>query len=280
MFVWLISLMGTAAAVASCILAGFSPVETAGVGTALFFILLFAIGFAVRKKVTKVHNGLQELLTNGQQKINRKVHVFQSRPGGNLKQIQRQLEADQKSLISEALVFIDRLEPFRKWSLLIGRQIATMRMQFLYQLKDFEEVDRILATGGLFTGPVMLEPVTVAMKMARQYQTGEIKALEKTFKRHIRWFRSNRGTLLYGLMSWAYLKQGEAEKARQLLMKGKEATGNETLARNLDMLSNNKEKSFSNEGLGEEWYSLYLEKPPAPKQQRVRGNAARSGRMF
>lgn len=280
MFAWLITLIGTAAAVAACLFSNFSPAETSGVGVAVFFLLLIGVGFIVRRRISKVQNGLQEILTHGQQQMNRKIQRFQSRPGGNFKQIQRQLEADQNALLRDALAFVDRLEPFKKWSLMIGRQIATMRMQFLYQLKEFEQVDQILATAGLFSGPVMLEPMAVAMKMARQYKNGNIDALEKTFKRRITWFRGSKGTLLYGLMSWVYVKQGEAEKARQLLIKGKDAIGDETLARNLEMLSNNKVKSFSNAGLGEEWYGLYLENPPAPKQQRMRGNAARSGRMF
>jgi len=63
------------------------------------------------------------------------------------------------------------------------------------------------------------------------------------------------------------------------LNKAKGSTGNETLATNWEMLSNCKEKSFSNAGLGEEWYGLYLENPPNPKQQRMRGDA-RGGRGF
>ena len=74
------------------------------------------------------------------------------------------------------------------------------------------------------------------------------------------------------------MKEGEPEKARQLLNKAKEATGNETFAQNWERLSNDKAKNFSNAGLGEEWYSLYLENPPQPKQQRARGNA--KGRRF
>jgi len=276
----LISVIGTAAVVAACLASGFTPAETSGAGIAAFLLLSIVIGLIVRKRISKVQGGLQQLLENGQQRMNRKVQMFQSKPGGNFKQIQRQLEADQKSLISEALVFVDNLDPFKKWSLFIGRQIATMRMQFLYQLKKFDEVDQILSSAGLFSGPVLFEPVGVAMKMARQYKNEGVEKVEKTFKRRIKWFRGNRGTLLYGLMSWVYVKQGDAEKARQLLIKGKDATGDATLSRNLEVLSNNKEKSFSNAGLGEEWYSLYLENPPAPKQQRMRGNAARSGRMF
>jgi len=126
---------------------------------------------------------------------------------------------------------------------------------------------------------VLMEPMMVAMKMARQYKNDDIEGVEKTFNKRVKWFRGSRSTLLYGVMSWVYMKQGESEKARMLLVKGKESTGDETLARNWEMLANNKDKSFSNAGLGEEWYGLYLENPPAPKQQKMRGNA-RSGRMF
>ena len=161
----------------------------------------------------------------------------------------------------------------------MGRQIATMRLQFQYQLKDFAAADKLLANAGLFTGPIMMEPLTVAMKMARQYKNGDAVAAEKTFKSRVKWFRGSRGTLLYGLMSWIYMQQGEAEKARQLLFKAKDITADKTLAGNWELLSNCKEKSFSNAGLGEEWYSLYPEAPPMPKQQRIRMNA-RGGRPF
>jgi hypothetical protein len=279
MFALLISVIVSAAAAAACVISKAGTGSAVAAGIAGFLLPQFLIGWIVRKKVKAVQDALQEKLVNGQKQMNRKIQMFQSRPGGNIKQIQRQLESDQKVLISEALVFVDRFEPFRKWNLLMGRQIATMRMQFSYQLRKFEEVDRLLAAAGLFKGPMMMESITIAMKMARQYEKGDMAAVEKTFKRHIKWFRGNRGTLLYAVMSWVYMKQGESEKARQLLVKAKEVTGDETLAHNWELLSNNKDSAFSNAGLGEEWYALYLEAPPIPKQQRIRMNA-RGGRPF
>jgi len=279
MIALLISVIVSAAAVAAGIIYHAGTGGTTAAGIAGLLIPQFAIGFIVRKKMTAVQNGLQELLTNGQKQMNRKIQMFQSKPGGNIKQIQRQLEGDQRALVTEALAFIERFEPFKKWNLLMGRQIATMRMQFLYQLKDFEAADKILADKGLFTGPMMMEPITIAMKMARQYKNGDLAGLEKMFKRRIKWMRGNRGTLLYGLMSWVYMQQGEAEKARLLLAKAKDITADKTLAANWELLSNNKNSAFSNAGLGEEWYGLYLEAPPMPKQQRIRMDA-RSGRRF
>jgi hypothetical protein len=279
MIALLISVIVSASAVSACIVYHVGSGGTTAAGIAGLLLAHFGIGFIVRKKMTAVQGEMQEKLVNGQKQMNRKIQIFQTKPGGNIKQIQRQLEGDQRALISEALVFVDRFEPFKKWSLLMGRQIATMRMQFLYQLKKFEEVDRLLATRGLFKGPLMMEPMTIAMKMARQFKNGDLAGAEKTFKRHIKWMRGNRGTLLFGLMTWIYMQQGESEKARQLLVKAKEITADQTFSHNWEMLSNNKESAFSNAGLGEEWYGLYLETPPMPKQQRMRGNAG-GGRRF
>jgi hypothetical protein len=275
----LISVIVSIVAVAACNMYHVGSGGTIAAGVAGFLLTHFGIGFIVRKQMKKVQDELQEKLANGQKQVQRKIQLFQTKPGGNIKQIQRQIENDQKALITEALAFTERFEAFKKWTWFMGRQIATMRLQFLYQLKKFEEVDQILATGGLFRGPLMMEPMTVAMKMARQYKNDDLAGLEKTFKRRIKWYRGSRGTLLYGLMSWVYMKQGESDKARMLLLKAKEITADETLARNWEMLANNKDKHFSNAGLGEEWFALYLEAPPVPKQQKMRGNA-HGGRRF
>ncbi len=275
----LISVLASIALVEGLIASGVKTGTSVFFGIVGFIAAFYLIGFLVRKKIAKVQKELESMMLSGQQRMNRKVQQFQSKPGGNIKLIQRQLEADQQVLYKQALDFTPRLEPFKKWSFMMGRQITTMRMQFLYQLKEFAQVDSILAGTGLFKGAMLMEPVQVAMKMARQYKNKDVEGAEKTFNRRIKWFKGSRGTLLYGLMTWILLKEGKLEETRELLAKAKDATGNETFTRNWERLSNNKAKSFSNAGLGEEWYGLYLENPPQPKQQRVRGNA-RHGRRF
>jgi len=255
------------------------PGAASGYGIAAFLLCMFLIGSIVRRKVSTVQEELQTLMTKGQNRINRKVQQFQSKPGGNPTQMQRELEGEQKIMLKHALEFTPKLEPFRKWNLLMGRQIATMRLQFHYQLKEMKEADEVLARHGLFSGPLLSEPMLVAMKMARHYENDETDAAEKTFKKRIKWFRKDRGTLLYALMSWIYVKKGRADEARKLLLKGKETTGNHVLARNWEHLANANEKKFSNAGLGDEWFGLYLEKPVMPKQKRMRGKA-KGGGMF
>ena len=279
MFSLLISLIVGAVVVVSCSAA---QLKTPSVffGVIGFFVSYYLVGFLVRRRVKKVQNELQSIMMDGQQRVSRKIQLAQNKPGVNFKALQRQLELDQKAIYTEAVNFTERLEPFQKWSLLMGKQISSMRFQFLYQLKDFEKVDAILSEKNLLKSPLLIEPMMVAMKMARQYKHGDMEGAEKTFKSKIKWFRNDRGILLYGLMSWIYVKNGEAEKARELLLKAKEKTGNETFTFNWERLSNNKEKSFSNAGLGDEWYSLYLETPPQPKQPRVRASGRGGRRPF
>ena len=183
-------------------------------------------------------------------------------------------------MLKQALDHTVKFEPIKKWNMLMGRQIATMRLQFNYQLKQFEAVDKILATHIPFIkGPMFMEPMSVAMKMARQYENKDFAGAEKTFKWYSKWFRGDKGKILYAVMSWIHVKNGDIDSAHALLIKGKNKTGNETLTKNWELLSNGKEKNFSNAGLGEEWYGLYLEKMPMPKQKRVRGNAQSHGRF-
>lgn len=238
----------------------------------------FLIGLLLRKKSKALTDDLQGIMLAGQKRMNIKLGQFQQKMGSNPKLMQRQLERDQQEVFKKALGFTEQFEPLKKWNLMMGRQIDTMRVQFYYQLKEFAQVDEMFSRGVL-RGPMLIEPLPVAMKMARQFKNKDVAGAEKTFNWHIKFFRGDRGKLLYGLMSWIYMQEGESEKARQLLLKGKEITGDETLARNWELLSNCKDKSFSNKGLGDEWYSLYLESPPTPKVQRMRGNA-KGGRRF
>ncbi len=268
----LISALVTAAIAAALIVSQVSTGALVTFSTAGFAGTFFLIGFLVRKKMSKVQDELQESMQAAQRRMKRKVQQFQNKPGGNVKQIQLQLEMDQKAMFKEGLEHTKRLEPFCKWSLLTGRQIATMRLQFHYQLKEFDQVDEILASSGFLRGPMMMDPMAAAMKMARCYKNDDLEGAKKVYKSRIRWSRGDNAALLYGLMSWIYVKVGEPDEARRVLLKAKESTGVETFVRNWEHLSNDRIKSFSNAGLGDQWYSLYLETPPTPKQQRMRGN--------
>ena len=220
--------------------------------------LLFGLFF--RKKINSVTEEIQNVILEGQQKVQRKANMFQQKPAGGIKHMQKLLEKDQHASLRKALELTDKLTPWFKWSLLLDKQVSTMKMQFYYQLGEFKEVDRLLPNC------LYMEPLTVAMKMARQYKNND-PGLEKTFKSKKKKFKGDKGALLYALYSWILIKRGEKEKAFEVLTEGKDKCENETIYKNWEALANDKVKSFSNAGFGDEWYSLKLENPKMPKQK-------------
>ncbi len=104
------------------------------------------------------------------------------------------------------------------------------------------------------------------MKMTRQYKNND-PGIDKTFKSKSRKFKGDNGVLLYSLYAWVLLKKGDKDAAFEVLTKAQAKTDNEVILRNWEFLANDKEKSFSNAGLGDEWYSLRLENMKNPKQK-------------
>jgi hypothetical protein len=258
-------------AITSGLAVGYSSIEFGGLGMAwgltwgilTFLAVQISIGLIIRKKIMNISNEIQTILTEGQKKINRKIQQFQRKPAGGVKNMQNILEKEQADFIREALKVTEKLIPYCKWNFLISRQMNSMRMQFHYQLKEFDNVDPLLGK------VIYSDPLTVAMKMARMYKN-DSPGLEKFYEKKIKKFKGSEGILLYALYSWILVKRKEIDKAMKLLADAAAETDNEALKQNWKHLANGKIKKFSNAGIGDQWYALYLEEPKImkPKQQR------------
>lgn len=270
MITFFLSLLVAAGAVYAAMINNLATSWLVLIGILGFLGTTLLTNLILRKKMGAVQKELESLMTQARNKMNRAVQQQQSKPGANPAALQKQMEVQQTQVMKKALEHTQKFEPFKKWSPTMGRQINTMRIQYHYHLKNFEEVDRLFALKGFTEKPFLMEPSIAAMKMARCYKNDDLAGAEKTFKKSLRWMRGDRGALLYGVMSWMLVKQGKTEEAQTLLAKGKEKIDHPTLAKNWETLANGREKKFSNAGLGEEWYGLYLEAPPKIKQQRVR----------
>ena len=147
-----------------------------------------------------------------------------------------------------------------------------MRLQFNYQMKNFDAVDKYLPKA------MYLDPVTMAMKLAQLYRrkvpTATIRA---EFDKLVKRTKYNHGTLLYSLMAWIYVQENDCAAAHNILVDAAKNTENDTIKRNRDRLANNKPREFSNLGLGDEWYALLLE---TPKIQTRRQQPSAHGRPF
>ena len=230
----------------------------------VFAATMIGINFAVKKKVTLLMNELQRMMLEGRDTIQKKVAEFQRRPVGDPKTAMAQLEKMQRQQIETALEFTKKLEPFASWTPLLGRQINTTRMQFNYQLKQFKEVDALMPKC------IILDPLSGAMKIARQYKTEvPLAEMEKTFKQISSRLRYNQSTLLYSLMAWIYVKNNDEANAYKTLVKACETNENDTLKKNRDRLANGKMREFSNANFGDEWYALFLEEPKMRVERRI-----------
>ena len=240
-----------------------------GVLFALAVYALLSLWF--RRAINKHMKAIQAIMENGQKQIQMKVNIYQTKPMGSPNQVMAELEKMQKTLILQTLEAIKILDPYKRWVPLMARQIATMRMQFCYQLKDFNEVDKLLPQC------LMIDPTTMSMKLAQMHRKKEpLEAQRKFFDKSISRVKYNQGVLLYSLMAWIYVQNQNADEAHKILIDATKNTENETIKKNRDRLANNKLREFSNVGLGDLWYALLLE---TPKIQ-TRRQQGFSGRPF
>lgn len=225
-------------------------------GLMVFLGITISINLVLKKKIGEVMLGLQMMLTEGQKSIQNRVNQFQSRPNGDPKRFMAEIEKKQHDLILQAIEYTKNFERFRNWTPLFGKQINTTRMQFYYQLQDFAMVDKLLPKC------FYMEQMTCSMRIARMYKNeAPISEIEKQFKKLSLRLRRGKSYLLYSLMAWIYVQKEMLDKAHITLVEGCKVGSHDTMKRNLERLANNRIREFSNAGLGDEWYALFLETP-------------------
>jgi len=205
---------------------------------------------------------VQGVMTEGQKRLQQKVNGWQIRPPGSLKQAQLEIERDQKRIVEQALAMSAKLERFNRWVLLMNRQIATLRVQLFWSVKDFKKVDELLPSA------LFLDPMMVSIKIARMYMlNAETADIEKFFRKQVIKLRYGQGAVLYSLLAWIYLQRKDADAANKLLLEASKKMEHDVIKANRDHLANNRLNQFSNLALGDEWYALHLEMPKVKTQR-------------
>ena len=260
MYSLIIALLAGAAAGGISRVSGLSVTWSVFIGLAAFLAVTAVISQIIRVKVKKLNDALQQIMEETRHKIMMMQNQFMRRPLGSQKTMMMALEKEQNAGIRRAIEACDAFVPYYPWSFLLDRQMNTMKMAFYYQLKDFDQVDKLMPKC------LFIDPQSVCLKMARMYMKNE-EGIDKLFKKKCRSLKEPACILPYSLYAWILVKQEKYEDALKLLVECKKKTDNETIVRNWEMLANNKYKSFSNAGLGEMWYAMGLEEMKMPKQQ-------------
>ena len=230
------------------------------IGLAAFLVTIIVISQIVRVKIKQLNGNIQQVMEELQHKLMLMQNQFMRRPLGSQKVMMQALEKEQTAGIRRALAACDAFVPLYPWSLLLERQINTMKMAFCFQIKDFAQVDELMPKC------LFIDPQSVCLKMARMYMRND-EGIDKLFKKKCRSLKEPACVLPYSLYAWILVKQERYDDALKLLVDCKKKTDNETIVRNWEMLANKKYKSFSNSGLGEMWYAMGLEEMKMPKQQ-------------
>ncbi len=231
-------------------------------GTIGFVLTSFILNRIFGKRLKQLVERVQTTLTASKDEAMRYVTRFQNKPMSSTKMMQDKIERIMEDGVRQALAILDEAPPLYKWNLLAKKQIDTLRFQLYYQVRDFKKADELM--NNIF----LMDPMTMAMKMARQYAL-EAPGLDKTYEKGAKKFKYEKGIIIYALYSWILLKRKEYGKALEVLDQGRAKTENEVLQRNWQQVANAKYNAFSNAGLGDEWYALHLEKPP--KQRASKG---------
>lgn len=237
------------------------PVWAVVWGVLLLLVGQFTIGILLRRRIKGAMDAVQNVLLAGQRKLQQKMTQWQTRPPGSMKQVQQELERDQRVFIEQALEVSKGLEKFKPWTLMLDRQIATLRMQLYFQLKEYRKVDELLPKC------MFMEPMTAAMKLTRLHVRGEAVEAEKFFTKQTGRLRYGQGAILYALYTWMLVQRKEIEAAHKILVRACEKMENEVIKANRDHLANNRVNQFSNAGFADEWYALGLEQPKVRMQR-------------
>ena len=214
------------------------------------------LGWLLKRRMGALSDQVQAVMARAQAQMQAKVKRWQTRQMANPKAAEAELAKDRDAMIAEVQALLRPLERYRLWVPFLGRQLATMELQFAWQRKDFKRVDALLPRA------LLLEPTLACIKLARLWQREvPAEALDKAFRRAVRRTRYDTSALLYATYAWMLVKRGAIDEAFRILREGDERNENATLKANLDHLANNRLAHFSNAGFGEMWYALWLEEP-------------------
>ena len=231
-------------------------------GVAGFAVFQGVFGFILQKRVKGDMEKVQGILLAGQKQLQQKMQRWQMRPPGSVQAAQKEIFEDTKVFVKEALAQTETLRKYRLWVPMMDRQIATAQLQLNWMIKEFKVVDKLMPKA------LCVDPTMSAIKMARMYALGQpLKEIEKVYRKGVGRTRYNGNVLLAAAMSWMQVQKGETEAAFKTLTEALKKSDNETLKRNHGELMNNRVAHFNNSGIGDQWYSLYLEEPKIHTQR-------------
>ena len=136
---------------------------------AAFLLAYLILSLILRSLVMRRQMVIQNIMQDAQNKVNRQLEMFNRRPPSSVNAARQMLEKIQFDAIRKALAELEGFKKFYIWSVMLVRQINTMKIQLHYQLREYSKVDELLPKALLF------DPQSLAIKLARMYKNNDPK---------------------------------------------------------------------------------------------------------
>ena len=187
-----------------------------GIATGILVMILgwVILGLMLRRATMARQLKIQQIMEEGQNKVNRQVEMFSRRPQSSMNGIRPIIEKLQREATMRALEATDDFKSLYKWTPMLKKQINSMKVQLYFQLKDNKMVDALLPQA------MMMDPQTVAIKLVRMYRQDDAK-IDKFFKRIINRFRGDTRAFVACVYAWIKLKKNDSKTALDALLTAK-----------------------------------------------------------
>ncbi len=223
-----------------------------GIAAALTVNLI--IGLTIRKKVGAIQAGIESRMQAVQTRIARQIQIFQQKPSGNPASMRKKIEEMQFDAMRETLRDTVKFEKFYPWNMMLSRQIATMKMQLYFQLREFGKANEYMKRALFFDIRSKL------IKLVMLYRDAPAE-LDRFYNSKFKRVKGDEAALAACTYAWMKLHQNEPQTALNALIEAKKVSCNEQLLGNYEQLANGRNRHFTMSGFGDAWYALYLEEP-------------------
>ena len=245
------------------VLTDHGPVWGSLTGVIVFLLIQLVTGLILRRFINREQMVVQNILMQAQNDINRQLTIFQRRSPGSERTAREILEKIQTKATREALAATENFKKYYIWNFMLSKQINTMKMQLLFQLKDYKAVDEIMPKC------LLIDQQSLAIKLVRMYKNNDPE-LEKFYRKKALRLKGDALAFFASVYAWIMLKQNKTEAAVDALLTAKNKSDHPVVVENFERLANGKNKHFSNAGFGDLWFALGLEEVKVkPQRQKM-----------
>lgn len=237
-------------------------------GLVVFLAVISAMSLLIRRKLQRINQSIQQVMSDGQNKINRQYNMFQRRQPSSVREAQEILNKIQKKIVEDALKITEEFQPYYKWNIMLERQTSTMKLHLYNQLRDFKKVDELLPRS------LLLDQLSLSIKLARMYKN-KTAGIDKFYRRKCSRLKGENAAFVASVYAWIEIQLNNPAAALEALRRAAKTSDNNVLQTNIDALVNGKIKHFSNGGFGDMWYQLWLEEPKVKAQRNDYGRTWR-----